>query len=67
MTFYALVFHLFLPESFSHVHTQIERHILKVGKSYSRHSKACKYIKNQKSKILTKTIRPSIYAEKSIK
>ena len=45
--------------------TNIDRHFLEIDKSCSGHPKTCKFIKNRKSKILTKSILSSLYIEES--
>ena len=63
MKFRALVLELHLPQNFCHIHTG--RHFPEIVKSSSGHPETCKFIKNRKSKICTKTILSSIYIEES--
>ena len=69
MKFCSLVLELHLPQNFCHRHTerQTDRHFPKIVKSCSGHPKACKSIKNRKSKICTKQILSSTYIEESNK
>ena len=62
MKFYALVLELQLPQNFCVTHTQTDI-FPEIVKSCSGYPKACKSIKNQKSKIFTKPILSSIYTE----
>ena len=71
MKFRALVLELHLPQNFCHTHTdrhadrQTDRHFPEIVKSCSGYPKACKSVKNRKSKIYTKPIPSSIHVEES--
>ena len=65
----SFVLQIRLVQTFCHSHTirQTCRHFLEIAKSYSEHPKACKSIKNWKSKMFRKPIFSSIYIEESKK
>ena len=51
-----LVFQLHLLQNFCYTHASKQDIFIRVVKSCSDHARKCKSIKNQKSKIFTKTI-----------
>ena len=67
MEFSELVLELNLPQNFCHTDAQTDKHFPEIVKSCPGHHKTCKSIKIQKSKMLTKPILSSIYAEESKK
>ena len=65
MEFSGLVLELNLPQNFCHTDAQTDKHFPEILKSCPGHLKTCKSIKILQSKMLTKPILTSIYAEES--
>ena len=65
MKFCELVLELHLPQNFCHTDTQTDRQFPEIVKSCSGYSKACKSIKNLRSKICTKPVLSSMYIVES--